>query len=260
MAHSLETGFVIVPITTALQKLDRADAQAWVLVRVRDDEPVRFGELRRALANCPKCHQGRVLFEIQVVMTPEQAMEYVDVNASDFPKCVLFNQFELVQLAFEGMARDAGFCSASAEVALHNKPCDWELISAEFNDNSEGDVHAEESPIGGDLVEVYPVRTALSRFDNFNADYVFRVVPPLNECTPETLARILEAIRACSDALECKTKLGVTFFSTAINGGSSTHDINELLLSGLLDKQFWNQQLGFERATYRSPHGAFSAP
>jgi hypothetical protein len=258
MADLLETRFVIAPITTALQKLGRPEVRAWVLATVRDDEPVQFGELRKALADWPNRDQGDVVFEIQVVMTPEQALEYVD--ADEFPKCVLFSQFELVQLAFEAIAREAGFRRASATVSLDNKPHDWKLIAADFKNNSEQDARAEESPIGDDLLEVYPVRTALSRYDNFDADYVFRIVPPLNECEPATAARIPEAIRARASKIKRKKRHGITFLSTATEWDSQARDVDNQLRDQLLDKEFWNEQLGFERAATRSPQGAFLVP
>ena len=137
MADPLNTNFVVAPITTALQRLARDDAQAFVAVTMADDVFVDFAELRMALADWPDRHAGTVFFSVRHNLASGQAIEEVDGEPT--PRPVLFNQTELVRLAFEGIARDVGLRSATVEAYIALKQRPWNLIVADFLGNAHQD-------------------------------------------------------------------------------------------------------------------------
>jgi hypothetical protein len=245
MADPLKTNFIVVPITTALQRVGRDDAQAFVMVNMADDELVDFTELRMALADWPSRQLGRVFFNVRHSLASGQAIEEVD--GEPFPRPVLFNQNELVQLAFEGIARDVGFRSATVEAYLAYEQRPWELIVADFLGNVDQDATADESPLGDDLVEVYPVRTTMSRFENLSADYAVRIVPSVHELEPTAATTIPKAIDVHLSKLNPDRSGKVACLVTATEAGRKTDEGLDLLL----DNRFWCKQLGFELAGWR---------
>jgi hypothetical protein len=245
MADPLKTNFIVVPIATPLQRVGRGDAQAFVMVSMADDELVDFTELRIALADWPDRQLGRVFFSVRHGLAPGQTIEEVD--GEPFPRPVLFSQTELVQLAFEGIARDVGFRSATVDAYLAYKPRPWELIVADFLGNAHQDAIADESPIGDDLVEVYPVSTTMSRFENLSADYAIRIVPAVHELEPTAATEIPKAIEVHLSKLNPDRSGKVVCLVTAPEVGRKANEGFDLLL----DNRFWCKQLGFELAGWR---------
>jgi hypothetical protein len=245
MADPLKTNFIVAPITTALQRLARDDAQAFVVVTMADDEFVDFAELRMALADWPDRQLGRVVFSVRHGLASGQTIGEVD--GEPFPRPVLFDQTELVRFAFKGIARDVGFRSATIEAYLAYEQRPWELIVADFLGNAHQDATADESPIGDDLVEIYPVRTTMSRFENLGADYAVRIVPAVHELEPTAATRIPKAIDICFSKLNPDRSGKVACIVNSIENVPKTEEGFDLLL----DNGFWCKQLGFELVGWR---------
>ena len=246
MTDPLQTKFLIAPITTRLQRVARDDAQALVVVDMADDELVDFKELRNSLAAWPGRALGRVFFSIRHGLPSGQTSE--QVGGEPFPLPVLFNQAELVRLAFEGLARDVGFPGATVDAYLPwPRRCAWEKLVADFVDHADEDATAEESPSGDNLVEVYPIRTALSRFENLSADYAVRIVPPVDELNPADATKLPTAIEAHLSRINPDRSGKVACLVTANQGGPRTDKGFDLLLNN----RFWCDQLGFELAGWR---------
>jgi hypothetical protein len=101
--------------------------------------------------------------------------------------------------------------------------------------------------VGDDLVEIYPVRTTMSRFENLNADYAVRIVPSAHEFEPTAATKIPKAIEAHLSKLDPDRSGKVACLVTATEPGRETDEGFGLLL----DNRFWCKQLGFEIAGWR---------
>lgn len=243
MAAQLETRFIAVPLTTALQRLAREDVIAFVLVSMADDEFVDFKELETTLANWPH-RDGRVLFSIRTGLPNNEPIKFI--NAEPVCTPVLFQQSDLVRLAFENLARTAGFTGALVETWFEPDQRSWDRIARDFLDSAAQDITAEESPHAGNLVEVYPVHTALSRFENLGADYVLRFVLPVNELVPRA-AELASSIDRQLHVLDPKRTGTIACMVSASERGAATEAGFDLLLGN----RFWSKELGYKLAGWR---------
>jgi hypothetical protein len=243
MAARRDTRFIAVPLTTALQRLARDDVTAFVLVSMADDEFVDFKELEDTLANWPD-REGRVLFSIRTGLPDNEAVRFIDAEPVCTP--VLFQQSDLVRLAFENLARMTGFAGALVETWFEPKQRSWDRIARDFLESAPTDASADESPNVGNLVEVYPVHTALSRFENLGADYVLRFVPPVHELVPRA-AELSSFIDRQLHALDPQRAGKITCMVSASERGAATEAGFDLLLGN----RFWSNELGFKLAGWR---------
>jgi hypothetical protein len=245
MVDPLQAKFLVAPITTDLQRVARPDALVFVLVTMADDDFINFKQLRQALADWPDRQRGSVFFNVRQGLKAGQTWQLVDGEPS--PQPVLFNQTELVRIAFEGIAHDVGFRHATVDAYLPCKDLAWKLVVAEFAGNTQRDATADESPAGDELVEVYPVRTTMSRFENLNADYAVRIVPAVHELKPTAAKKIPAAIEAHLSKFRPGRRDKVAFMVTTIKAGPKTNRGLHLLI----DNQFWSKQLGYKLAGFR---------
>jgi len=243
MVARLETRFIAVPLTTALQRLAREDVTAFVLVSMADDEFVDFKELENTLANWPD-RNGRVLFSIRTGLPNDEPVKFIDAEPVCTP--VLFQQSDLVRLAFENLARTVGFGGALVETWFEPKQRSWDRIARDFLDSASTDASADESPHEGNLVEAYPVHTALSRFENLGADYVLRFVHPVHELVPRA-AELPFSIDRQLDALDQMRTGKITCMVSASERSAATEAGFDLLLGN----RFWSKELGFKLAGWR---------
>jgi hypothetical protein len=245
MVDPLRTKFIVAPIATDLQRVARPDALAFVLVEMADDDFIDFKQLRQALADWLGRQRGSVFFNVRHGLGAGQTWELVDGQPS--PQPVLFNQTELVRLAFDSIARDAGFRHATVNAYLPCKDRAWNLVVADFVANAQRDATADESPVGDELVEVYPVRTTMSRFENLSADYAVRIVPAVHELKSAAAKKIPAAIEAHLSKFRPGRRDKVAFMVTATKVGPKT--IQGLGL--LIGNAFWSKQLGYKLAGFR---------
>jgi hypothetical protein len=245
MADPLRTKFIVAPITTALQQVARKDARAFVVIALADDDFVDFDALREELAGWPGRQHASVFFSVRLGLPSGQPFEIMDGMPSPCP--VFFQQTDVVRLVFEGIARDTGFRRATVEAYLPSECCDWEHIVAEFVGHADADLTAEESPVGDELVEVYPIRTAMSRFENLGADYAIRIVPAIHELNSTASNKIPEAIEAHLSKFQPSGRRKIAFMVTTTKPGPKT----EAGLHLLIDNNFWSIRLGFEVAGFR---------
>lgn len=246
MIDATATRFIVRPITTALQRVGREDAHAWVLVEMADDDYLAFDLLREALAAWPGRRRKKVCFYVQLALPPNQTLELVDGEPS--PQPVLFRQSRIVELAFQELARESGFRAASVEVSLPHVSQDWNRIAAELEDATQQDIAAEESPAGNDLVDVYPVRTALSRFENSGADYVIHIRRPLYQFDTPMMERLPVSIQSCLTQLQARQPRRGAYL---ITDGPDNRAQSDAMWGLLGDSRFWRDQLGFKSIMLR---------
>lgn len=246
MIDATATRFIIRPVTTALQRVGREDAHAWVLVEMADDDYLAFDLLREALAAWPGRRRKKVCIYVQLALPPDQTLELIDGEPS--PQPVLFRQSRLVELAFQEIARESGFRSASVDVGLPNEAQDWNQIVAELDDSAKQDISADESPAGNDLVDVYPVRTALSRYENSGADYVIHIRRPLNQFDTSMMERLPTSIQSGLTQLQARQPRRGAYL---ITDGPDNRAQSDAMWDLLWDSRFWRDQLGFAGITLR---------
>jgi hypothetical protein len=210
-----------------------------------DDELVDFGELSKALCAWPDRESGRVFFSIRTGLPGGRPLKFIDSEPARLP--VLFKHDQLVRHAFENVALQAGFRGAVVESWVEPKQRPWRRMVEDFLSNAPKDETADESPIGDDLVEIYPVRTALSRFENLGADYVLRFLPPLNQLGPEAAQRLPGAIGAQLTGLNLKRTRRVACLVSATDRSDETEAGFDLVLNN----GFWSHELGFTLAGWR---------
>jgi hypothetical protein len=211
-----------------------------------DDNYLAFDLLREALAAWPGRRRKKVCFYVHLALPPGQAVELVDGEPS--PQPVLFRQSRLVELAFQELARESGFRAASVEVELPALSQDWNQIVAELDDSAKQDLAADESPAGNDLVDVYPVRTALSRFENSGADYVIHIRPPLNQFDTAMMERLPTSIQSCLTQLQARQPRRGAYL---ITDGPDNRAQSDAMWDLLWDSHFWRDQLGFKSIILR---------
>ncbi len=246
MIDATAARFIIRPITTALQRVGRQDAQVWVLVEMADGDHLAFDRLRETLAAWPGRRRKKVCFYVQLALPLGQSVELVD--GEPFPQPVLFRQSRLVELALQQLARESGFRAASVEVSLPSGSSDWSWIAAEFDDLAQPDIAADESPVTNDLVDVYPVRTALSRFENSGADYVIHIRPPLCQFDAAMMERLSTSIETCLTQLQAnQPRRGAYLITDGPDNPARSTAMWDLLGSS----RFWRGQLGFENVRLR---------
>jgi hypothetical protein len=246
MIDATASRFIIRPITTVLQRVGRDDAHAWVLVEMADDNYLAFDLLREALAAWPGRRRKKVCFYVHLALPPGQSVELVDGEPS--PQPVLFRQSRIVELAFQELARELGFRAASVEVELPSISQDWNWTTAEFDDSAKQDLAADESPVGDDFVDVYPVRTALSRFENSGADYVIHIRPPLNQFDTAMMERLPASIQSCLTQLRAEQPRRGAYL---ITDGRDNPVQSNAMWDLLGDARFWSDQLAFSSITLR---------
>jgi hypothetical protein len=246
MLDATATRFILRPITTALQRVGREDAHVWVLVEMADDDYLAFDQLREALAPWPRRRRKKVCFYVQVSMPLGQSVELVDGEPS--PQPVLFRQSRMVELALEQLARESGFRAATVDVSLPSVSQDWNRIAAEFDDSAQQDRAADESPVGDDLVDVYPIRTALSRFENSGADYVIHIRRPLNQFDTAMTERLATSIQSGLTQLQAKQPRRGAYL---ITDGPDNRAQSDAMWDLLGASRFWRDQLGFKNIMLR---------
>jgi hypothetical protein len=240
MIDATATRFIIRPVITALQRVGRQDAQVWALVEMADGEHLAFDQLREALAAWPGRRRKKVCLYVQLALPTGQSIELVDGEPS--PQPVLFRQSRIVELAFQELARESGFRSASVEVKLPAVSKEWNRIAAEFDDPDQQYIGADESPAGDDLVDVYPVRTALSRFENSGADYVIHIRTPLYQFDTALMRRLPTSIQSCLTQLQARqVRRGAYLITDGPDNRAQSYSMWNLLG----DSRFWRDQLGF---------------
>jgi hypothetical protein len=207
-----ESGFIVAPITTELHRLgrSRADAEVWVVLRLRDSCPLNVDLLRDTLTSWPRAGVGKVYFHVTCVTEPGQEPS-VGIDWSEM-KPVIWRHEMLIQYGLRGAAREAGFGEAVVSVCGSGPDeLDWDAVCADFEAHAASDLVAEESGVGDDLVQVYPVRTSLSRSSFLNANCVVYVKPPPIPMTADALAEIEERAIRYVEQLRPERRQGVCF-------------------------------------------------
>jgi hypothetical protein len=168
---------LVLSVTTDLQRtlLGRTgeplrDAKAYVLINgeavlstdgMINTKALDLPALRQQLA--PFADRGKGLVYFNVCYRP-----------------VLDRGEEVLLWALYGFAVHAGF--RDARVGNSYIPSFvWDTHIAKVNEAVAGEPDGDEQPIGNEIVSVYPVRTALSRYLTSNADCIVDVLKPLDK-------------------------------------------------------------------------------
>src|SRR5205814_471973 len=162
----------VFPVKTDLQRtamgMDK-NTRACVLVNSdgvrREDNALHwtsldFDGLRKSLMPHKEGKEAGVVFYIYHQPSPDRE----------------FEQFrKLLRWSLVGAGQEMGFRSARCVEGGHGP---WSEHMADIERKTAGRADADERLTGNDLVQVYPVRTVLSRYLFHNADCVVTVAPP----------------------------------------------------------------------------------
>jgi len=195
-----EGNFLILPLRTELQRSgSRSGYTLCVIVNTAAIMPDRRtlradqfdGEaLRLKLGMLPEKERGPVYFFHRSVRTPEslKAEGAAAVDAAGKPRAgdsageVLGVYLDHLAASMPkpkpGTLAPGGRITGSDYEPDSPWARDWPAIVADLTAPAEAIEH--ESPVGDEVVRVYPVRTALSRLFYKDADAVVRILPPLN--------------------------------------------------------------------------------
>jgi len=241
-----DRGFLVLPITTELQGLaKKPDAVAYVLIngaaltadgKPGDPKPLDRNALREAMKPYAGLNGGSVMFIVRCLMPPGMAEESSTrgVGRMSFGQLLDRRSFG-PDLGFPHAQFKFGFRPPSGGADA------WSEIVAEVAADLLSDLHRQEAPVGDELVKVYPVRTAISRFEHFGADCVVQIVPPLDDLEPDALKQIPEKIRF----YVLKVNLASRHKAVFLFHGKKAEVINQALRQMQLDKHFW-ESMGFQ--------------
>ncbi|MHC4401840.1 MAG: hypothetical protein ACYTG0_19380 [Planctomycetota bacterium] len=173
---------------------DRKSAKVWVFVNgttlTRDDGTLDsevlekcLARLSRLLASWPNSQQGSVYFSV-LCRTP---------TTMEAPRFDIAHR--IISYCLEGVAQRAGFLTSYADVRSLPSPPDWESLVSDFTSSADEDREADESALGDELVKVYPVRTATSRYEWRGADCVIHIVTPIHTYTAEIVEKVRQSMR-----------------------------------------------------------------
>jgi len=206
--------YIIAPLTTELQRLGtvRDKADVWVLISLRDDGPVNLKALEHSLAGWAKGGASRAYVWVNCLCDgePETAM----ANSGDWGavRPVMLRHGPMICCAIRYVVREAGLAQAVVRICGNmGSESDWQVTATDFETNAGADLLAEESSVGDHRIRVFPVRTALSRFCHFGADYVIQIVPPLEEIFLEDAEEMIEAAKQYLFVLRAEAKAHVSF-------------------------------------------------
>jgi hypothetical protein len=186
---------LVLPVTTDLQRTllgkhgePLRDARAYVLVNgeavmstdgMINSKALDLPALRQQLAPFADANKGIVYFKVYYSPEPPPSGR---------------NE-EFLLWALYGFAVHSGF--RDARVGNSYLPrFNWETLIARVNEAVAGESDGDESPIGNELVKVYPVRTILGRYLTSSADCVVDVLKPYTKdgLAPETLESIKQFV------------------------------------------------------------------
>ncbi len=253
--------FIVAPISTRLQELgngvdeedyDRATAAAWVLVNGDALSSESNLELDpRALSNCLQLLKRR----LQTLRTAEQRSVRFKVlcrpPASGKLAGIMQHSSSAVKFGLEGVAQSCGFTNSLATIAIEDQP-GWDEIVASFSEEGNGRASSREEPLGDDLIQVFPVTTAISRFEYGRADCVVQVLTPLDRITAQLAERTVASMQRYVAELGLSNKHKIAFLMTAPQPGHTFTPQGTVF-----DRKIWKESLGFDKAIWmmRMPVG-----
>lgn len=211
--------FAVYPVATELQRLrigrnadEAARLRAYVAIQgngianeeaLIDPQALPIEEIRKALAPYADRDKGVVSINLQYgnesdgrLITPPRSTD------------------ELLDLALDGLGRRAGFRSTIVSSSFGGL-----VLERKFNQVTEkvaGKADEDETPVGDELVKVYPVRTILSLLLTENADCVIDIRARLekegeNLLSPEVRAAIVKHISAAKLRNKEKVQISVKY-------------------------------------------------
>jgi hypothetical protein len=226
-------------------KYDRATAVAWVLVNgeaLTNEED--SGLDPQVFSTC----LGLLKDRLQKVVTDKRGSAYFKVLLRPSASGALSQKLSLitpaVKFGLEGVAQSCGFSYSLATVVTEDRP-DWDDIVASFGRAEDQQGDGFESPIGDALVQVYPVTTAISRFEYADADCVVHILKSLNKITADVNERLKTAVERYVAELNLTRKRKIAFLMTAPEPGGTFGTGRAAFGARALGKQ-----LGFEKVTY----------
>jgi hypothetical protein len=173
-------GFVMYPVTTLLQRMQLARNGA-ELPRIRvyvavngagviaedgsiDANALSIRDLANSLAGISGRDDGTVVVAL-----------YLDRKSSN-PAAG-----KLIELALDGLGRRSGFEAVHVRTHFENGRLDWAKTVGWATQPLDGPPNDDETPVGDEDVQVFPVRTGLSRFLTGGADCVVDIRAPFGD-------------------------------------------------------------------------------
>lgn len=164
-------GFVLFPVTTLLQRMQLARngdelprIRAYIAVNgasaIAEDGSIDaaalpLDDIRKALSETSGRAEGAVAVAL-----------YLDAKSSNPAAGTL------VEMALESLGSRSGFKSTTVRVTRVNGRLDWGKTVGWATQPAAGPPNDDETPIGDEHVQVFPVRTEFSRFLTQGADCV----------------------------------------------------------------------------------------
>jgi hypothetical protein len=212
--------FAVVPLTTALQRrlVGAADARSTAVVlidgaelftgpRTLDLKALDLNGLRKALAEYHPGKDNAIHFQM-FFRSSESAQ--TDVR-------------QLLLWGLEGLGREAGFGDASGQMMHFNSRYVWDDLVKPLREAGAGGPEADEPNQGTEGVEVYAVRTPLSRVLAGPADCVIDVRLPLDGRREMVLpAEAEKAVRSAVKGLKLPAGAKANFRFNVRNGDDDT--------------------------------------
>jgi RNA polymerase sigma factor (sigma-70 family) len=113
---------------------------------------------------------------------------------------------DVLSWCLEGFGHHVGFTRACPVLTMYGG-YQWDTVRAAITKQTGGEPDAAEPKLGNDAIEVYAVRTILSRYLTDNADCVVRIVAPFMDQSADPLEpEVDQAIRTYVNSLRIKHK------------------------------------------------------
>lgn len=196
-----ETNFVVLPITTELQKYlmsmrpHEKEPNAKVFVAV-DGEAIVDD---KGMIDGTALNLSHLRKDLQPYSENQNGIVYFSVN---FHALQPSNANEMVSWALQGFGKHAGFENARVRSSFGVRRSIWnELIEETM---AGPDIVSLEAMIGNREVNVFPVRTTLSRYLTSNSDCVIDILKPIEEDDVPLQPNVREAMLELMSQLKPK--------------------------------------------------------